>query len=510
VDHLIGHWADASGVHPGSHATLKDALLLHNELRAAFRAINPRIETSFSLWNMANPRGIRGWPGYVDHRSVTTPGILEKDVIIAQATRAFSHPYSAKVTQDILQDSYRAAVWTWRRGDTEVRLGDPGLRIRIHGVMGRYFHDLPESARQLEWHNIERNHHGIANDVNYFVAAKLMWDPKTDVDAALQKYCALVFGPPNAKPVAEAFLTVEASRDLENQVSKTMQANWDEGAKRARQALAALAAVKLPSSHHSRLPSVTSPQEMLAELRASLTVIAENAELCAKTLPAIDALIQAGKLDQAKALAKVVRKKTDPWFDTLAGGMEGLWLRETLQAKIEPGAPEKIKEWFGFRTFNLADFEQKGSDFVISGRGKGAPAIALLDIEPPAQHRIEFHLQCRLAQEGKSRNGGFAFGQAVAPTKLIRCQVFGRGHQLRLSGQNLVRPIVVEAPNLDPDKPIDCAVLVDLDQHRLTFKAGEYVASGELQESVRQLRFYGYIVENTKTQFSRIAIKQSE
>ena len=326
----------------------------------------------------------------------------------------------------------------------------------------------------------------------------------------MQKYCALVFGPINAKPAAEAILTLEASRDVENQVSKIMQANWNEGAKRARRALAALAAVKLPPGHHSRLPSVISAEQMLAEMRDSLTVIAENAELCAKELPAIDALIKVGKLDQAKALASAVRKKTDPWFDTLAGGMEGLWLRETLQAKIEPGAPEKTKEWFGFHTYNVAGFEQKGADLVVSGYGVKTPAIALLDLEPPAQHRVEFHFQCRLAQEGKSRNGGLVFGQVVAPAKLIRCQVFGRGRQLRLSGQDLVRPVVVEAPGLDPGKPLDCTVLVDLDQRRLTFKAGEYSASGELQESARQIRFYGYIVENTKTDFSKISVKQTE
>ena len=338
IDHFIGHWADAGGIHEGSKATIKDAMLLHNELRAAFRAINPKIETSFNLWSMRNPRGHRGWPGYMDHRTITRAGVLEKDVIIAQETRARTRLYSKEITEEILTDGYRAAVWTWRRGDTEVRLSDPGLRIRIHGVMGDYFRGLPESARQLEWHNIERNQHGIANDVNYYIAAKLMWDPKTDVDAALNRYCALVFGSANAKPIADAFLAIEASRHVENQVSDDIVANPVEGAKRARSALAGLASIKLAEGHRSRLPSVTSSQEMLEELRGALAVIAENADICAQQLPAIDARIQAGRMDEATAIAAEVRKKADSWFGTIAGGMEGLWLRERLDAKLGPKA----------------------------------------------------------------------------------------------------------------------------------------------------------------------------
>ena len=302
VDHLIGHWADAGGIHEGSKATVKDAMLLHNELQAAFRAYNPKIETSFNLWWMRNPRGHRGWPGYEDHRSLTRGGILDKDVIIAQATRSTNWGYSGKVTQDIIDDGYRAAVWTWRRGDTEVRLGDAGLRIRIHGVMQDYFHDLPESARKLEWHNIERNQHGLANDVNYYIASRLMWNPKTDVDAALKKYCALVFGNTNAAAAVEAFLTIEASRDVENQVSPGIVKDPLKGEGRARRALEGLAQIKLSPEHRSRLPSVLSPQETLTQLRDALQVIADNAELCAGPLRQLDNHMASGNLAEARKL----------------------------------------------------------------------------------------------------------------------------------------------------------------------------------------------------------------
>ena len=334
IDHLIGHWADAGGVHPGSHATVKDSMLLHNELVQAFRAINPKIASTFNLWGMANPRGKRGWPGYEDHHSICDAGVLPADVGIAQTTRARSRAYDENVTRDILAAGHPAAVWTWRRADTEVRFGDAGLRIRIHGVMGDYFHNLPQSARQLQWHNIERNHHGIATDVNYYIAGKLMWDPKTDVDAALRKYCELVFGDANAAAIAEAFNTIEASRAVENGISVEMMQHPAAGARRAQAALDRLTKVQLASDHRSRLPSVILPREMLDELRGTLAVIAENGRIAAEELPALDALLRDDKPAEAKATAESLRAKADGWFGTVSGGVEGSWLKEMLDKKL--------------------------------------------------------------------------------------------------------------------------------------------------------------------------------
>ena len=240
VDHLIGHWADAGGVHQGSSATVKDSMLLHNELVAAFRAINPKIDSTFNLWGMANPRGKRGWPGYDDHRSICDAGILPKDVAIAQTTRARSIGYSEQETADIIASGHPAAVWTWRRPTPRcarrLRPSHPHPRRRW-----RLFSQSAGFGPTAGLAQHRRNHHGLANDVNYYIVGKLMWDPKTDVDAALNKYCALVFGKANASAMAEAFDTIEMARHIERQVSDEMVAHPAEGAKRATAALDALA-----------------------------------------------------------------------------------------------------------------------------------------------------------------------------------------------------------------------------------------------------------------------------
>jgi hypothetical protein len=509
IDHFIGHWADAGGIHAGSHATIEDALRLHNELRAALRAVNPRIETTFNLWGMANPKGHRGWPGYVDERSVTG-GILEKDVIIAQTTRSRSHAYSAEATNHITSAGYRAAVWTWRRADTEVRLGDPGLRIRIHGVMGDYFHGLPESARELEWHNIERNQHGVATDVNYYVAGKLMWDPKADVDAALKKYCALVFGPTNVAPLAEAFLTIEATRDVEQQVSPAVVADPVSAANRARRVLAAVAQITLPAGHHSRLPSVISPVEMLEEIRSTLAVIIENAELCARQLPELDRLIKGGQMEEAKAKAAELRRKADAWFGTIAGGMEGLWLKDTVAAKMAAARSGAFKGSDSrYRINPAATVEKTGEGITLAAKLRET-GFALLELPAPVRQRLQVSFQCRVADNGKSRNGGFAFGPDEDTDELVTCQVLIGGREVRIRGAALTKPIRTPAPNLDPSRPLECVATVDLAAHRVTFKVGEYTAEAVLKPGLREIRTYGLMVEGARTQFAKMNVDAQE
>jgi hypothetical protein len=515
IDHLIGHWADAGGIHPGSDATVKDAMLLHNELVAAFRKINPKVQSTFNLWGMANPRGKRGWPGYVDHHSICDAGILPNDVCIAQTTRSHSHVYSEQVTRDILASGHPAAVWSWRRADTEVRFGDAGLRIRLHDLVGNYFHDLPESASQLAWHNIERNHHGIANDVNYYVAGKLMWDPKADVDALVKKYCQLVFGAANAEAVAEAFNTIEASRHIEQFVSDAVIAHPADAERRARAALEALLRIKLPDGHRSRLPSVVSPQEMLGELRATLSVIAENAKRISDNLPALDAKLKAGKLDEAKAQAAELEGKAKAWCETVAGGVEGAWLSQAVKQKLD-GAKDvaaEPAEQHGLLTRDVASLRAIDAGKAPGGGGKAGfaisaqgeqPGVALSHLDPAVSGPIEFRVSLKSAGEGRNRNGGLVFGPSSATADLVRCQILLRGKRLKISGAG-VKPARLDVPGMDPAAEQTLVVRVDPAKKRLTVSVGTASVETPLA-GPKPIAYYGYIVEQATTDFGPIEV----
>jgi hypothetical protein len=97
------------------------------------------------------------------------------------------------------------------------------------------------------------------------------------------------------------------------------------GTKRAKAALAGIERIKLRADHRSRLPSVTSPQEQLRELRDTLAVIAENGQIIVEGLPTPD--------DTRK---ETLRVKADTWLNTIAGGVEGHWLKAQLEGRPRP------------------------------------------------------------------------------------------------------------------------------------------------------------------------------
>lgn len=67
-----------------------------------------------------------------------------------------------------------------------------------------------------------------------------------------------------------------------------------------------------------------------------------------------------------------------------------------------------------------------------------------------------------------------------------------------------------EASDLDPCPHLDCAVIIDLEQHCVTFKVGWCSAEARRKESGRAIRYYGYLVEKTKTEFGPIEVQQAE
>ena len=131
----------------------------------------------------------------------------------------------------------------------------------------------------------------------------------------------------------------------------------------------------------------------------------------------------------------------------------------------------------------MQSFEEKDSQYLIQAGSGKTPASALLELQPPAQHRVEFHVQCKVADSGLSRNGGLAFGPGSSPEELIYCAAYIRGRELRIRGENLVGPVSVEATGLDSAQPLDCTVIVNLDEHRVTFRVGRFSAEAALKPS---------------------------
>lgn len=330
IDHLIGHWCDP-GVCRKNGCDYRTPLQLQMELHRAFKAVDPKFTSSFSLWFFDVTKDNRagwargGWPGYENDFDLINAGILDRDVTIATATTK-PNSYKDDVVQAIVAAGHKPAVWTWYRADHEIR---PSLHVHLHERLGDYFRNLPASARQLAWHNVERNVHGAANTANYYVAGRLMWEPELDVDAVLREFLTLAFGRKNAEHLLPAYLAIERIRChscfLNWESARLTGAGTDDPAAdlaAAEKALQALAAVTLPPGHRSRVPLDLAPEQIMADLKASLEVIRDFARCRADEIPALKKAVAAG--DRAGALRQIdaLERRYSSWTHTLAGRQE--------------------------------------------------------------------------------------------------------------------------------------------------------------------------------------------
>ena len=249
---------------------------------------------------------------------------------------------------------------------------------------------------------------------------------------------------------------------------------------------------------------------MLDEVRGTLAVIAESGQIIAEQLPKLDALLSAGKTSEAQALAATLQSKADAWFGTIAGGVEGLWLKETLATKLGPteASTANGKNWPGFKTFNVKGLEQKDDRYAVASAGK-EPGIAVMAMTTPAKRHVEFHVQFNVAPSAQSKNGGIAFGESAKPGELVRCQAFVGGSFIRIRGDAVAKPVRLDVKPMDPAKPIDCKVSIDLDAKQAKFTVGDASVEAELKD-MKSVDWYGYIAENTTTDFSKIKVVNAE
>lgn len=350
IDHLIGHWCDP-GVCRKNGCDFTTPLKLQMELHRAFKAVDPHFTSSFSLWFFDVTKNNRaawargGWPGYETDFDLINAGILDHDVVIATATTK-PDSYRDDVVSAINSAGHQAAVWTWYRADHEIR---PSLHVHLHERLGDYFRNLPASAHQLAWHNVERNVHGAANTANYYVAGRLMWEPSLDVDALLREFLTLVYGSENAAKVMPAYLAIERIR------CHSCDKNWEKarftGAgtdnpradlATAQAALDLLASVRIDAGFRPRLPLDVSPAQIVLDLKASLEVIRDFAQCRAEAFPAIERAIAGKNQTDAGARLDALEARFEGWTHTLAGRQEWSVMEGRIQQnrrQLESGAP---------------------------------------------------------------------------------------------------------------------------------------------------------------------------
>ena len=344
IDHLIGHWVDP-GICLKNGCDYKVPLRLQTELHRAFKAVDPKFKSTFSLWFFdrakGNPKAWArgGWAGYNNDNDLIGSGILDKDIRVATYTTN-PGPYKPEVVQSIIHHGYKPAVWTWYRADHETK---PSLHVHAYSFLSDYFKGLPASARQLEWHNVERNVHGAANTVNYYVAGRLMWEPARNPDDLLREFTTLVFGRANGANVLPAYHAIARIRCHACAEGKFYTGlGTDDPARDVRTAeaaLARLAEIRIDPAFRPRIPTDIAPAAIVADLKASLEVMRDYARLRADVLPKFQRAVAAKDGTTARRIEEDIRQKYGQWRYTIAGRQEWALLERLFGDKDATAEP---------------------------------------------------------------------------------------------------------------------------------------------------------------------------
>jgi len=284
VDRIITHWADWGGCRDCNKCTINTALLQQYLLTEMFRAKNPNVESSFSLWFIDQHNN---WPGYKDIYSILDAGILLRDTMtLATPTLPRWNKDGTSVSinledcRKIHEKGFRADVWGWYLVDFE---NEPGMYIQTN-YLDNYFHAIPDDFNIIvDNHSADDCHHKI-NLAELYVAAQLLWNPQRPASDALREFDAAMFGDENADKVLSIQLAMEEARrgcigvkhvalSIQSlpELSLTNQRLRD-----IRGVKATLAAAKLRNDLTPVFPDVISPQEFLKEIEMQLIAIEER------------------------------------------------------------------------------------------------------------------------------------------------------------------------------------------------------------------------------------------
>jgi hypothetical protein len=114
---------------------------------------------------------------------------------------------------DAVRDNTRAGWLAWSKTAQQLFLR-PNVLMASMGFPEIYVHKLADDIRHFSEHKMLLTdfdccyQHWATDGLNYYVLARILWDPKADVDAIVDDYCRAGFGP-GAGAVRDYFRRIE-------------------------------------------------------------------------------------------------------------------------------------------------------------------------------------------------------------------------------------------------------------------------------------------------------------
>ncbi|MHC4122950.1 MAG: alpha-glucuronidase family glycosyl hydrolase [Planctomycetota bacterium] len=270
IDRVHTHWVDPGGCRKCKICTIKTPQQYHNVIVDKFRAKNPDIQASFSLWWMNEH--LCSWPGFKDLKSsILEAGILPNDTIMAVAPRLTKQ--NLEKVKLIANAGYKAASWSWRVADWELANG-----LHSHAnTIENYFRSLPtDVGKNLEWHSVGCISQFLVMS-NLYVTAQLMWDPQKSGWQALKEFNRGMFARANEDKMTSIMNNIEVGFNCGdclnghgNTLKKELLENAPQRLKMLEKAKADLNTIKIADDFVPVFPTVVEPKEFIKEMAVQL------------------------------------------------------------------------------------------------------------------------------------------------------------------------------------------------------------------------------------------------
>jgi hypothetical protein len=275
-DIVLTHWVDLGGwphtpAHPCTIEMLED---LHNEVTDEFRRVNPNIKSILNLWNMQN-RDYDRWKGY-QPRGVDV--LIASRKISKDTGFTQSRIYRPEEAQKILAAGHPLGIWGWYTADNEITFT---MHVHTH-LLKAAMNALPPDAGEKVWFYSMDNCQREFNIYSVYVAARLLWDPKSDPEAHLREISRLVYGPQLEEPIFRALKAIAdvrcgtscrsyffAGKDGTNGV-----VDLEQGLRQANEAWARLKDLQIDKTYIPPIKFHRSSDVLLEELKGQMQAMA--------------------------------------------------------------------------------------------------------------------------------------------------------------------------------------------------------------------------------------------
>ena len=172
----------------------------------------------------------------------------------------------------------------------------------------------------------------------------------------------------------------------------------------------------------------------------------------------------------------------------------------TKQARGGPLKP--TKSFPGFAALHQVELTKCDLGYELFSN---TSAFALMESKTPSR-RADFKLKIHPQLEGPN-NGFLAFGDVAEEAKLVKCGLLVGGNYASIYEGAYPSTDQAKLPMpLEPGKPYDVTVSVDLEKQTVKMTIGDRCVSKKLTRKMDAIRYYGYEVIWTRTAFGPIEV----